>query len=222
MVHWISYAGWVVYLQFSTSNHNQNSRDTLSKVLYIFSFLHQTTTASVRFTAFICCISLVFYIKPQPGERTTEVATKLYIFSFLHQTTTGYLSACTHQRCISLVFYIKPQLITKMKHQRERCISLVFYIKPQHPRLVHLLDLVVYLQFSTSNHNFTINNLLYGKVVYLQFSTSNHNSQIAAASARVLYIFSFLHQTTTLTTERKTTEQLYIFSFLHQTTTIMR
>ncbi len=33
--------------------------------LYIFGFLHQTTTAISEYVWFLCCISLVSYIKPQ-------------------------------------------------------------------------------------------------------------------------------------------------------------
>ena len=79
----------------------------------------------------------------------------------------------------------------------QRCISLVFYIKPQ------LFD------FSGVSD----------EVVYLQFSTSNHNRLNAVQSLLMLYIFSFLHQTTTLRQQEPVYMQLYIFSFLHQTTT---
>ena len=58
--------------------------------LYIFSFLHQTTT--------------VF-----PFD-VAEIL--LYIFSFLHQTTTVLNCGKLTFGCISLVFYIKPQLFS--------------------------------------------------------------------------------------------------------------
>ena len=80
-----------------------------------------------------CCISFVFYIKPQ-------LMGHFEIWSI---------------SCISFVFYIKPQLPPLLPLLLPRCISFVFYIKPQpisHPLIVFL---VVYLSFSTSNHNNT-------------------------------------------------------------------
>ena len=55
--------------------------------LYIFIFLHQTTTASM-------------------GERARS---RLYIFIFLHQTTTFLILDTLALGCISLYSYIKPQ-----------------------------------------------------------------------------------------------------------------
>ncbi len=55
------------------------------------------------------------------------------------------------------------------------CISFLFYIKPQRQQTIYVTWGVVYLSFSTSNHNLDEmyeNKLL---VVYLSFSTSNHN-----------------------------------------------
>ena len=56
-------------------------------MLYIFIFLHQTTTIDAL------------------GMNENE----LYIFIFLHQTTTDYLTEPTKIRCISLYSYTKPQ-----------------------------------------------------------------------------------------------------------------
>ena len=78
----------VVYLSFSTSNHNLPEGDTVTVALYIFRFLHQTTTV-------------------REGDRIQDV---LYIFRFLHQTTTVTKYITIWTRCISFVFYIKPQL----------------------------------------------------------------------------------------------------------------
>ena len=99
----------VVYLQFSTSNHNQQKDNIKLIWLYIFSFLHQTTTLALRRAEAARCISLVFYIKPQLCE------------------TYVIFRNC----CISLVFYIKPQLSQMPDAISLCCISLVFYIKPQ-------------------------------------------------------------------------------------------
>ena len=129
----------VVYLLFSTSNHNLLEDLLLYHKLYIFSFLHQTTTM----------------------PESSSLNQSLYIFSFLHQTTTLASASSRWRRCISSLFYIKPQLAG--------------------------VDVFVIA------------------VVYLLFSTSNHNPPTTDILAAMLYIFSFLHQTTT---------QSYDFFFL--------
>ena len=122
---------WVVYLSFSTSNHNFRVEFLRITALYIFHFLHQTTTASARAASGLCCISFIFYIKPQHirdyshfllvvylsfstsnhNEREALIEDyKLYIFHFLHQTTTQRTLLNAYNRCISFIFYIKPQL----------------------------------------------------------------------------------------------------------------
>ena len=144
-------------------------------LLYIFWFLHQTTTMQ---------------------KYTTNVL-QLYIFWFLHQTTTWLgldsYSCC----CISFDSYIKPQLVTFN---------------------VHLLQ-VVYLLIPTSNHNHGVTLVGCHSVVYLLIPTSNHNSFIGRNLRDGLYIFWFLHQTTTVRIACVGACKLYIFWFLHQTTT---
>ena len=56
----------VVYLSFPTSNHNFNRFNHPFKKLYIFRFLHQTTTHCAQKASLSSCISFVSYIKPQP------------------------------------------------------------------------------------------------------------------------------------------------------------
>ena len=100
----------------------------------------------------------------------------LYIFWFLHQTTTLCLSAWTASGCISFDSYIKPQLWRLQPSSRLRCISFDSYIKPQLTTYTGNKVIVVYLLIPTSNHNFNFFEL----IIYQ------------------LYIFWFLHQTTTL------------------------
>ena len=165
----------VVYLLIPTSNHNSLSSLYSSCTLYIFWFLHQTTTMHRRFKTGGCCISFDSYIKPQLGFRLTQFQwvvylliptsnhnspqkadawLSLYIFWFLHQTTT----------------------MLRLKMETGSCISFDSYIKPQLPRVLQ--------------HH--------GSVVYLLIPTSNHNSPSASTSWQLLYIFWFLHQTTTI------------------------
>ena len=79
---------WVVYLSFPTSNHNVLPDTQFGAVLYIFRFLHQTTTTRISMLKQFGCISFVSYIKPQQIKR------RIY----------------AHTSCISFVSYIKPQL----------------------------------------------------------------------------------------------------------------
>ena len=124
----------------------------------------------------------------------------LYIFWFLHQTTTSYNRGFVLSSCISFDSYIKPQ--------RHGCSS----------RSV----VVVYLLIPTSNHNSGLNFEVEDEVVYLLIPTSNHNFCWANKLFIALYIFWFLHQTTTVQAIANALNKLYIFWFLHQTTTVRR
>ena len=121
----------------------------------------------------------------------------MYLFPFLHQTTTPTKNWKMPSGCISFLFYIKPQLISSIIIRCCSCISFLFYIKPQLGRLSS------YLQ----------------QVVSLSFSTSNHNCRFAYHFGHLLYLFPFLHQTTTLRCRGCSGGKLYLFPFLHQTTT---
>ena len=121
----------------------------------------------------------------------------LYIFWFLHQTTTSAWW------CIIFI----------------GCISFDSYIKPQPLNLLMLSIVVVYLLIPTSNHNSGLNFEVEDEVVYLLIPTSNHNFCWANKLFIALYIFWFLHQTTTVQAIANALNKLYIFWFLHQTTT---
>ena len=189
----------VVYLLIPTSNHNGLPQLVNTFLLYIFWFLHQTTT-NLPFTAFSYrCISFDSYIKPQLSDfgyffsivvylliptsnhnsvMFTTASRMLYIFWFLHQTTTASGSKIPPFCCISFDSYIKPQRIL-----------------PFGGRI---------------------------SVVYLLIPTSNHNHRWGFNFKWWLYIFWFLHQTTTGVIIISSTLPLYIFWFLHQTTTMFR
>ena len=187
----------VVYLLIPTSNHNLLSHWSDCLSLYIFWFLHQTTTVnSVK--------SLVHL---------------LYIFWFLHQTTTQFPSSIiqcscisfdsyikpqlnrfyitTIRSCISFDSYIKPQLAWRLSRTLWSCISFDSYIKPQRIVSRTWCSSVVYLLIPTSNHNLQYLSPLPCHVVYLLIPTSNHNRHDNILVRRKLYIFWFLHQTTT-------------------------
>ena len=144
-------------------------------MLYILSFLHQTTT--------FCLFE-------------TKIP-RLYILSFLHQTTTKQRWNMPNLSCISYLFYIKPQLIDIENKIKRSCISYLFYIKPQRQFRHGTKKPVVYPIFSTSNHNYLPRLQTCRSVVYPIFSTSNHNLDNRCCLLVLLYILSFLHQTTT-------------------------
>ena len=164
--------------------------------MYIFWFLHQTTTLLSQYMLPKCCISFDSYIKPQRGYLfgylfgvvyllipTSNhnllcihwVIKKLYIFWFLHQTTTYIIKQMIMGTLY--IFWFLHQTTTQWVHWKtvESCISFDSYIKPQHRVQVIWIYIVVYLLIPTSNHNLVD----------------------AIHMAEMLYIFWFLHQTTT-------------------------
>ena len=145
-------------------------------MLYIFWFLHQTTTT----------------------KDTLNLINWLYIFWFLHQTTTILRHSVSIMSCISFDSYIKPQLFSCLWTWFFCCISFDSYIKPQLQSIHISLPIVVYLLIPTSNHNYQRYLELNQFVVYLLIPTSNHNTYDDNHLPSELYIFWFLHQTTTL------------------------
>ena len=99
----------------------------------------------------------------------------MYVFWILHQTTTLALGEYTEIGCISFDSYIKPQPTMKPSGRNK----------------------VVYLLIPTSNHNPTMSVMCSIRVVYLLIPTSNHNRLHVLPMSGLLYIFWFLHQTTT-------------------------
>ena len=143
--------------------------------LYIFWFLHQTTTHRAQWFE----ISL------------------LYIFWFLHQTTTTNAIYYVCHSCISFDSYIKPQLGDFAGYNPAGCISFDSYIKPQ-PRLKDALSDSGCISFDS----YIKPQRWHGcsrpsAVVYLLIPTSNHNLYLFVNIPLQLYIFWFLHQTTT-------------------------
>ena len=143
--------------------------------LYIFWFLHQTTTRYSLLLNFSCCISFDSYIKPQRlGLQADNIKGCISFDSYIkpqHLVDKTFTMAC----CISFDSYIKPQQNGFGGYSSSSCISFDSYIKPQ---------LVLYLYG-------------YLLVVYLLIPTSNHNIDVQRLGCLPLYIFWFLHQTTT-------------------------
>ena len=187
----------VVYLLIPTSNHNAPCLTKLAwKVVYLL-----IPTSNHNGCGGTTVALFVVYLLIPTSNHNFIVAilfiVELYIFWFLHQTTTSYPHEPPAASCISFDSYIKPQLI----------------------RLISEYNYVVYLLIPTSNHNFDEVNSLKPLVVYLLIPTSNHNDLWRYNFPLKLYIFWFLHQTTTDACALFDAVLLYIFWFLHQTTT---
>ena len=230
----------VVYLLIPTSNHNHRGSSVFlyplyifwflhqtttekqaglaATLLYIFWFLHQTTTNWVMLIILYCCISFDSYIKPQlyqwyyiskivvylliPTSNHNRphyhgILFWLYIFWFLHQTTTEWKERWPWYKLY--IFWFLHQTTTEWALIRmvSGCISFDSYIKPQLLSVCVYAAAVVYLLIPTSNHNIYAANDFVQKVVYLLIPTSNHNSSTGITWCTSLYIFWFLHQTTT-------------------------
>ena len=176
-----SFLRHVVYLLIPTSNHNCSGALHFFVMLYIFWFLHQTTT---RTTTALC--GYVLYIFWFLHQTTTILVLRLfvlwlYIFWFLHQTTTPPPDSLRTFGCISFDSYIKPQQYLICATTSPGCISFDSYIKPQQNTARQYETSVVYLLIPTSNHNYLSLNMIFF----------------------MLYIFWFLHQTTTVAVIRR-------------------
>ena len=121
----------VVYLYIPTSNHNLFIKFLLPMQLYIFIFLHQTTTVRLLLMLPRCCISLYSYIKPQLSYVLfTWMLCCISLYSYI-KPQLYFLILLQSNSCISLYSYIKPQLVSHICSCACGCISLYSYIKPQ-------------------------------------------------------------------------------------------
>ena len=148
----------------------------------------------------MCCISFDSYIKPQPLPPVLSLPSRCISFDSYIKPQLAILTNRQQLSCISFDSYIKPQLVFVTFPSSVSCISFDSYIKPQR-----------------------VWRIIYKKiVVYLLIPTSNHNSWCYDQNVVMLYIFWFLHQTTTEQYAVADVGMLYIFWFLHQTTTRLR
>ena len=122
---------WVVYLLIPTSNHNRWLSPTTHYRLYIFWFLHQTTTASMNTAPSLCCISFDSYIKPQPATCGPIPSGSCISFDSYIKPQQIDLYPQPPCSCISFDSYIKPQPGLRIKCSVFGCISFDSYIKPQ-------------------------------------------------------------------------------------------
>ena len=144
-----------------------------------------------------CCISFDSYIKPQPCAPDVRGRKGCISFDSYIKPQQVMRFSCLAVSCISFDSYIKPQLVVLRDIISVCCISFDSYIKPQPVFNSWRLALVVYLLIPTSNHNLVRIISVLPFVVYLLIPTSNHNYEVTIIQSSLLYIFWFLHQTTT-------------------------
>ena len=125
----------------------------------------------------------------------------------------------TRTLCISFDSYIKPQLETSLWDSSVSCISFDSYIKPQLFMVLLLLYIVVYLLIPTSNHNPLLSFDCGRTVVYLLIPTSNHNIRTPPLPGFAVVYLLIPTSNHNVRWMRWMVSQLYIFWFLHQTTT---
>ena len=186
----------VVYLLIPTSNHNSYHWLCDIWLLYIFWFLHQTTTRLRPALILGRCISFDSYIKPQRLSYWWRLADVVYLLIPTSNHNIGFILQKLIQ---SYIFWFLHQTTTLINLIRVSfgCISFDSYIKPQLFLVLRYCQTVVYLLIPTSNHNFLCSIHDKTGVVYLLIPTSNHNYPYTLYFGIVLYIFWFLHQTTT-------------------------
>ena len=100
-----------------------------------------------------------------------------------------------------------------------RCISFDSYIKPQLDPSCSESERVVYLLIPTSNHNRSDDWFAFVPLYIFWFLHQTTTLGIGSFGGSMLYIFWILHQTTTCGNDYIYLCQLYIFWILHQTTT---
>ena len=165
--------------------------------LYIFWFLHQTTTPLTNTFVPFCCISFDSYIKPQLNITDDALVSGCISFDSYIKPQPSEIKEHTSLRCISFDSYIKPQRTRQGHKTGYSCISFDSYIKPQLLQLqgVSLLSCISFDSYIKPQLCcFFVFCLL---VVYLLIPTSNHNRSKPKSEIKKLYIFWFLHQTTT-------------------------
>ena len=143
----------VVYLLIPTSNHNHLVTLICMLLLYIFWFLHQTTTTRWLYEDMCRCISFDSYIKPQLQRVLCHVSLVVYLLipTSNHNVNVPFVN-------VPLVVYL---LIPTSNHNKWYSFS--------------LFRAVVYLLIPTSNHNCWKRTRDCCAVVYLLIPTSNHN-----------------------------------------------
>ena len=135
----------VVSYSVSTSNHNSLLSGSISFMLYLILFLHQTTTPQRRTSRTASLYLILFLHQTTTCRNSTPNSQLLYLILFLHQTTTIIIHNYISHRCILFCFYIKPQQVVINLVVYPSCILFCFYIKPQRTAIDRLKNSVLQL-----------------------------------------------------------------------------
>ena len=170
--------------------------------LYCILFLHQTTTRGSDVQGVYGLYCILFLHQTTTITISLFPASPLYCILFLHQTTTCLPTRVRPEWLYCILFLHQTTTVVPNHPACRSCIASSFYIKPQHRQQgAHGKDVVLH-PLSTSNHNVFRSGIVPRKVVLHPLSTSNHNYRGSNSSKWALYCILFLHQTTTLTSER--------------------
>ena len=175
----------------------QSIRDHHAIKLFLYLFLHQTTTISIPLRKDERCSFICFYIKPQLWYKNSSLLRCCSCICFYIKPQPWLMGKNCWWCCSFICFYIKPQPLARSRLTSE--VVLVFVSTSNHnlPTPNYSVWLVVLVFVSTSNHNL-ISLIISSAIVVLVFvSTSNHNSLVISPAMLALFLYLFLHQTTT-------------------------
>ena len=212
---------WLLVVSYlvSTSNHNNRGNYHCWKSLFLISYLHQTTTLRV-FPNLGIWLFLISYLH-QTTTNTPIISRiiKLFLISYLHQTTTNWWKYFCHSSCFLSRIYIKPQPHDDETLTNNCCFLSRIYIKPQPHNYNDKGRSVVSYLVSTSNHNRRMARRVWTNVVSYLVSTSNHNgcARPSATSRVVSYLVSTSNHNRNPSI--LLAPMLFLISYLHQTTT---
>ena len=146
----------------------------------------------------------------------------MFLISFLYQTTTSIRTRRWLTCCFLSLSYIKPQLNVD-GGEGLGVVSYLFPISNHNlPHWYHWLPLVVSYLFPISNHNgkgFKVVSQLLFLISFLYQTTTFIGSIITNSQ---LFLISFLYQTTTAGASCLAVWALFLISFLYQTTTLLQ
>ena len=220
----LSFVVWVACIGYCANNPQSTACWPLSSHQHCFSyllskwcFLVPKNSFTEYFSRFLFSSTLSLYalnLRPKSPQKTLLLV-QFFLLSWKEEKYVGEKFFLTYD-CIMITTgicpktfapiyphyksfdsYIKPQPWSKNYNEVLCCISFDSYIKPQLCTTSTFLAPVVYLLIPTSNHNYRNSFSKRYYVVYLLIPTSNHNSSGRIISPKRLYIFWFLHQTTT-------------------------
>ena len=198
-IHGVDTLRYVVVLyRLSTSNHNHIwlLRWPVQIVLY------RLSTSNHNYVNSIVSIPEIVLYRLSTSNHNNRLSSyfrkPLSYIVFLHQTTTVLRVLLTPLLLSYIVFLHQTTTFESNTLTATNCLISSFYIKPQLPCLHTKWQSIVLYRLSTSNHNYSIENLAIERIVLYRLSTSNHNSRSHSLAKDILSYIVFLHQTTTV------------------------